>query len=96
LNRKRQREGLRSFPQLRPYYFVEVKKIYVDDEPKEGIGWTLNYRVWVRGHNRHYQDGACIWIDPYVKGPLNAPWKHNRYLMLYDRFRHLLANPRYR
>jgi hypothetical protein len=51
----------------------------------------------VRGHSRTYreEDGSeryTIWIEPFVKGPQDAPWKNNRYEMLYKRFRHLLEN----
>jgi len=80
----------------KPYYLVEIKKHYVEEEDKkEGSSWELGYRVWVRGHFRHYQDGRRIWIEPYVKGPPDSPWKHNRYQVLYDRFKHLLKNPKY-
>ncbi len=69
----------------KPYYWVEVKKTYVQPEEFTGKSWQLNYRVWVRGHFRHYQNGNCSWIQPYVKGPENAPWKHNRYKLLYEK-----------
>ena len=96
INRKRLKKGKKPLPDLKPYYFVEVKKHYVEEDEADKGTWNLNYRVWVRGHNRHYKDGKCIWINPYVKGPPEAPWKENRYLALYKRFRHLLKNPRYK
>lgn len=95
INRKRERKGKDRLPFLQPYYFVELKKKYIDEEREDKDTWTLNYRVWVRGHFRHYQDGTCIWIDPYVKGPPDSPWKETRYLALYKRFKHLLRNPKY-
>lgn len=96
INRKRAQKGKKLLEPIKPYYFIEVKKHYTteNDEPKNS--WELGYRIWVRGHFRHYQDGNCIWIDPYIKGPIDAPWKENRYLMLYKNFGHLLKNPYYR
>jgi hypothetical protein len=32
-------------------------------------------RWLVRGHWRHYQNGAKSWVRPYVKGPAGAPWR---------------------
>ena len=77
----------RTVETKKPYHWVTVKKTYVGEksEPSgEGEGRTLEYRVWVRGHFRHYQSGLCIWIDPHVRGPSYAPWKHNRYKVLYE------------
>ena len=45
------------------------------------------------GHNHKYLTNKGIvtkWVDAYIKGPKNAPWKSNRYLMLYKNFRHRL------
>lgn len=81
---------------LKPFYWVEVKKEEQEEAMASERSWTLDYRVWVRGHNRHYQDGKVTWIDPYVKGPPDAPWKNNRYEVLFERFKHILRNPRYR
>jgi hypothetical protein len=93
INARRQRDGKQIIKPLKPYYIIEVKKSYVHEDKQEGGDpeWTLEYRVWVRGHFRHYQDGNRIWIEPYVKGPENAPWKENRYSMLYKNFKHRLA-----
>lgn len=80
----------------KPYYWIEIEKhVYEEKEGEPGHSWELEYRVWVRGHFRHYKDGKRIWIEPYVKGPLDAPWKYNRYKVLYDKFNHLLKNPKY-
>lgn len=99
INRKRIKQGKVPFVPLRPYYMIEVRKhVYVNEDEDEGQekAWELNYRVWVRGHFRHYKDGATTWIEPHVRGPSEAPWKHNRYEVLYKRFRHLLKNPKYK
>ena len=91
INRKRQRDRKNQISPLKPYYMVEVKKSYVYEDEKGDQGlWSLENRVWVRGHFRHYEDKAPIWIEPFVKGPENAPWKHNRYAVLYKNFKHLL------
>lgn len=81
--------------QAKPYYWVEIKKHVYEENDRQGPSWELDYRVWVRGHFRHYKDGKRIWIEPYVKGPPDAPWKENRYQVLYNRFKHLLKNPKY-
>ena len=103
VNKKRAQEGRLLFMPTKPYYVIEVRKhVYLDDEEdKEGKSWELAYRVWVRGHNRHYKDEngrvrLIEWIEPHVRGPPDAPWKHNRYAVLYKRFGHLLHNSKYR
>lgn len=86
--------------ELKPYYWVEIKKGYVDKE-HEDSGKTLDFRFWVRGHFRKLESerykskrGQKIWITPYVKGPEDAPWKENRWEILYKRFEHILKNPK--
>ncbi len=92
----RKKKSKRFLVQSKPYYWIEIeKRVYEEKEGEPGHSWELEYRVWVRGHFRHYQDGKRIWIEPFVKGPPDAPWKHNRYKVLYDRFKHLLKNPKY-
>ncbi|MCX5698633.1 MAG: hypothetical protein NTX01_02915 [Candidatus Omnitrophica bacterium] len=94
INRKRMNDGKKPIAPLKPYYLIEVKKSYVNEEEEQerSASWNLKYRVWVRGHPRHYQDGKCIWIKEYVKGPPEAPWKHNRYEVLYKNFKNILEN----
>ncbi len=88
--------------ELRPYYWIEVKKSYIDRERREGEPeWSVNCRFWVRGHNRSFRDENAreryhIWIEPYVKGPEDAPWKNNRYEILWKRFRPLFEHPELR
>lgn len=102
INKKRIAKGQSPFTPMRPYYIIEVvKHIYDSPETDEERHWTLNWRVWVRGHNWRYRNREKVitkieWIEPHVRGPPNAPWKHNRYAVLYDRFGHLLNNPTYR
>jgi hypothetical protein len=92
INRKRINDGKKPIAPLKPYYLIEIKKSYVRDEDRHPPTWSLNYRFWVRGHFRHYQDGACTWIEPYIKGPQNTPLKPNRWEMKYKNFKHLLEN----
>ncbi|MFA5173549.1 MAG: hypothetical protein WC438_00020 [Candidatus Pacearchaeota archaeon] len=77
--------------ELRPYHLLEIKKrVYPRPEDHQENQWTVNCRFWVMGHNhRYYVDNQPVikWIQPYIKGPENAPWKNNRYLMLYKNFR---------
>lgn len=87
---------------LKPYYWIEVKKDtkYIDRRQGDYES-TLNCRFWVRGHNRYYCDvdgneKYHRWIEPYVKGPEGAPFKENRYEVLYKRFKPLLENPQLR
>jgi len=90
INKKRASKGKELLSALKPYHIVRVKKNYTHSEKsKEGKDWDLNWRVWVRGHFRHYQDGKCVWIEPYKKGPENAPWKENRYQVLYEKYQKL-------
>lgn len=96
INKKRLKKGKSEIRIPTPYSWVEVKKNYYDScqdsNKNDEKSWELKYRVWNRGHFRHYSDGKCIWIPPYIKGPEDAPWKENRYAALYKNFRHLLAS----
>jgi len=79
-----------------PYYTIELKrKNQYTKSDFQGDGPQLDYRVWVIGHTQKYHTNEGIirrWIIPYIRGPENAPWKNNRYLMLYKNFRHRLAS----
>jgi len=94
INRRRKKKGKSEIIPPSPYYWAEVKKSYIDYEgsDSEEKGWELEHRVWNRGHFRHYKDGKCVWVIPYIKGPKDAPWKENRYANLYKNFKHLLAS----
>ncbi|MDP2628964.1 MAG: hypothetical protein Q8P15_03650 [Nanoarchaeota archaeon] len=101
-NAKRLRKGKKPlvWTPTRPYYMIEVKKEMYEQIEKEDEGnrsWELNHRVWVRGHFYHFKHpiwgekvGTCKWVPPHIRGPYNAPWKHNRYKIRYRNFRHLL------
>ncbi|MAF35120.1 hypothetical protein CMO91_04715 [Candidatus Woesearchaeota archaeon] len=75
---------------VRPFHLVVVK-----DEESEYSGpgaptWTLEWRVYVRGHNRRQRNEEGLitrtsWISPFVKGPHDAPWREHRYQVLYDK-----------
>jgi hypothetical protein len=91
VNRKRAAKGKNPIKPPKPYYWVNIKKSYVSEDDEHEEGEKLKWRVWVRGHNRHYQHMVDpIWIEPHVKGPRNAPWRHDRYAVLYKNFRYLL------
>lgn len=87
--------GRRPNRNLRPYHLIELKKrVYPEREDSQEGLWEVDCRFWVMGHNHKYHtsNGIVIkWIEPYIKGPVNAPWKNNRYLMLYRNFRQRLA-----
>ncbi len=70
------------------YYLVAIAKSIVE-EPSvpTGIHWTLQERIYVRGHDRKYRGDngeiyRTVWIEPYVKGPDGAPWRNQRYQLL--------------
>ncbi len=77
-----------------PFYLVTVRDmLYVEpDEPREVGKWVLEERIYVKGHNRKYLNPdqslrLKIWIRPCVKGPLNAPWRNQRYEVLYEKLK---------
>ena len=85
INRKRVRKGKKPLP-TKPYYWIDVKQS-VESEESTVRGSPLDYREWVRGHFQKYhtKDGTIKnWIEPYVRGPTDAPWKENRYRVLDD------------
>lgn len=85
INRKRIRKGKKSLP-TKPYYWIDVKQSVASEESAVR-GNPLEYREWVRGHFQKYytKDGAIKnWIEPYVRGPTDAPWKEKRYRVLDD------------
>ena len=74
-----------------PYSVIKIKPYinhtYERDE-SAGKSWELKERIYVRGHNRRLRDEnggirKIIRIDPCVKGPPDAPWKEQRYEVLY-------------
>ncbi len=71
-----------------PYYIVRIQKREIEEsEIPTGNHWTLDERIVVRGHDRRYKDESgkiylTTWIEPYVKGPEDAPWRNQRYQMM--------------
>jgi hypothetical protein len=72
----------------KPYYVtrIESKNINLDSDNQES-GRSLTERIYVRGHSRRYRDDVgeiykTIWIDPFIKGPNDAPFRDQRYELL--------------
>jgi len=66
------------------YGVIVLKDRVVDDYESKPTLRKLEWRVYVRGHNRHYRDEqglieSVTWIEPHIRGPGGAPWRHNRY-----------------
>ena len=77
-----------------PFHLIVVqdKVIEEPEEPREVGHWELRWRVYVRGHDRRYRDETgnirmTTWIDPYIKGPSDAPWREQRYVVLAERLK---------
>jgi len=99
VNRKRRNKGKASLPEVRPYYWIELKEQTITEKKKEdstnsGEGSAMDYREWVRGHfiRYHYKvEGQDVvkrlWRQPFVRGPAGAPWKEKRYEVLDDLLR---------
>jgi hypothetical protein len=87
INKRRIRKSKKPLP-TKSYYWIDVKKSAVGEDNLSVVsGNPLEYREWVRGHFQKYhtKDGPVKnWIEPYVRGPSNAPWKENRYRVLDD------------
>jgi len=87
INTRRTKKGHKPILPLKPYYWIEVKQNEIDKDLNLGTGNLLTHREFVRGHFKRYHTSNGIkiyWIDPYVRGPENAPWKNNRYQVLAD------------
>lgn len=72
-----------------PYYLIKINDAarYAESE-HTGTTWELKKRVYVIGHDRKYRDEdgnikKIIYIDPFIKGPPDAPWGDQRYEILY-------------
>ncbi|MFH1440260.1 MAG: hypothetical protein ABIG89_06835 [Candidatus Woesearchaeota archaeon] len=96
-NKRRERRSVRRrpkkpLPQLRPYYWIDIKPQEVTkrgDYVRGGAGGReLTERHYVRGHFQRYRiaDGNVVknWINPYVRGPDGAPFRNDRYKVLDD------------
>jgi hypothetical protein len=87
MNRGKTRREKLPLKTVRPYHWIEIKQITttVGDTQLGHEGPTLTEREWVRGHFQvyHTTDGKRkSWVQSYVRGPPNAPWKENRYKVL--------------
>ena len=85
INRKRVKKGKKTLP-TKPYYWIDIKQSVANEENISQSD-QLEYREWVRGHFQRYntRDGIVKnWIEPYIRGPTDAPWKENRYRVLDD------------
>ena len=86
INVRRVRDGKNSLPNLKPYYWIDVRQNEARERDEEGES-KMDYREWVRGafHRYHTRTGVVKnWVQPYVRGPNGAPWKENRYRVLAD------------
>lgn len=76
-----------------PFYIVTVNDRTVQErleDPEKS--WELEWRIYVRGHDRRYRDESgrivrTTWIHPHIKGPPDAPWREQRYQVLYEKLR---------
>lgn len=79
--RKRLRDVIPAMPKL---YYVDLSASGERDFRETGR--TYHVRWLVRGHWRHMDGGQTLctccaparvatWIEPYIKGPVGAPWK---------------------
>lgn len=74
-----------------PFYFVDIKqKVAYEDPVPTDRTWELTERICVRGHPRKYRNEdrsirEVIWIEPYTKGPPNAPWRDQRHRLMSEK-----------
>lgn len=74
----------------KPFYLVTIKDGVLEDEGKEGKSWELKWRLYIRGHDRRFRDerGRIVstsWVRPHIRGPPDAPWRHQRYEVLAEK-----------
>lgn len=73
-----------------PYSIINITPVrYEGESTPTGTHWTLQEQIMVRGHNRRYKDDdgkirKIIRIDSHRKGPEDAPWRNQRYKMMYE------------
>lgn len=88
INRKRKQKGKKILEPLKPYYWIDVRESPVGNASQHiGDSSSMDYREWVRGHFQRYhtREGTVKnWIQPYARGPEDAPLKENRYRVLED------------
>ncbi|MBS3051415.1 MAG: hypothetical protein J4400_04680 [Candidatus Aenigmarchaeota archaeon] len=86
INARRIRHGKKPLPNLKPYYWIDVRQSEARERNREEES-KMEYREWVRGAFHRYHTRAGIvrhWVQPYIRGPEDKPWKENRYRILAD------------
>ena len=95
INRKRGKRGKKLIRPLQPYYWIDVVQPASYEKRAGRSDWTMDYREWVRGHFQSYhtrKGPARLWKDPYVRGPVDKPFKEVKHRVLDDM---LKKGPRY-
>jgi hypothetical protein len=86
INRKRVRKGKKPLTPIKPYHWIDLRPVeIVSGRKRETDGRVLEFREMVRGHFQRYHKTEGVvrnWIDPYVRGPDDTPWRENRYRLL--------------
>lgn len=89
LSRQQRRAFERSTTVANPINVVYLRRTREDGDQEPSEGYSLAYRVLVRGHwrNQYYpslgpvddpMSHRRIWIDPHVKGPDHAPFRETQ------------------
>lgn len=83
-NRQKKKKNKKT---KKDYHLVIIKDGVVPEPEPSGETWTLEERIYVRGHDRRYrdEDGSIrkvTWIAPHIRGPPDAPWRNQRYQAL--------------
>ena len=85
INRRRVKKGKEPLRQLKPVHWIDIKRTTTYPKTDDIEPRTMDYREIVRGHFQRYHtnDGVVKnWVNPFVRGPKDAPWKNNRYRLL--------------
>lgn len=73
---RQQRRGFKRKHGVEHPQVYRIRLNRAGDPINDGVsGWHYRVRFLVCGHWRHYQDGRKAWVQPYIKGPMGAPWK---------------------
>lgn len=68
----------------KPFHIVGIDSKTIELEEERDEDKTLQWRVYVRGHNRRIKNERgnikyLTWVRPHVRGPEDVPWRHHRY-----------------
>lgn len=73
------------------YSLIKIKSSikYTGERIPTGVKWNLDEQIMVRGHDRKFKDEEevirkIIWIEPFRKGPEDAPWADQRHELQYE------------